>query len=329
MAVRFIMHPVGIRSTPISLGTSLSARLRQYPGRLTGDYTRDLFLVYPPSNEVITKNREMQYHYELCRNFFSRDKAEQRVNLNVAYSIPVPATYTDHDSVPEYTLPGHMFVVRPLRHHGGRDYVITPDPHNFVEGEQYISELWPKEREYRVIFAFGKPVVWLRKKPNPGVSADAAWNYGNTVFQTINDTAGSKLAQTDCIAKLLTVPAIQHAHIVAVDVMWKSGKNGQPAEYAVLELNTCPAITIEDNLNTVVAATKAHFGEEEPVRTTTPVAQPPAAQISNPLASSAAPRRQRVVTIRQYSIYIGETLHPISEEDARALLAELRVLFPE
>lgn len=246
--LRHVIRPEGISGTPKALAQELGVQTRKWPGFSgTPDFDTDLFLVYPDAINV--KAADIQA-YGVCRTFFAMDKAHQRQALG-AQGIPIPGTFTHKSHVT--ASPSGKFVVRPMRHSGGENYRVTENMLDFNEGSEYISHLFMKKREYRIIFAFGQPLIYMRKKQNDGVGAELPWGHQNSVFQTISDVPGSLIAQTDCVAKLTALSVIKTAHLVAADILYANGK------YVVLELNTCPGLDIDANRAKVVEAVKAHF----------------------------------------------------------------------
>jgi hypothetical protein len=246
----YVVRPKGILTTPMALAEQLDAHLRYYPNprrvRLY-DYRRDFFMGAVAPEHV----RNAPHGYQEVFNFFSRDKYSQRLALSNA-GIPIPRIPTGSD--PSGEQPARRYVVRPLRHSAGRGYRVTESATDFVAGKEYIAELYPKKREYRVIFAFGNPILTLRKKPNEGVDHEQPWGHSNSFFQTVNDTSTCRLAQTDFYHRLSHNPVIRFAHLVAVDVLWNPT---QPEPYVVLEFNACPGIALENNQQKLVETIRA------------------------------------------------------------------------
>ncbi|HEY6018533.1 MAG TPA: hypothetical protein VIY48_01100 [Candidatus Paceibacterota bacterium] len=192
--------------------------------------------------------------YAETLDFMRKNKYGQRKALEAA-GIPIPATYAHPGEAWGAAFDdGAKFVVRPLRHSGGRDYRVTDSISDFVGGQQYLSELYPKRREYRVIFCFGKPVIWLRKHENEGVSSDEPWGHVNSSFKTIQDVASCKLSATDCVSRLSAYPVVRGAHIIAADILYNR-KHEKP--YVVLELNACPGLTIDNNRAMIAQAIRS------------------------------------------------------------------------
>jgi hypothetical protein len=245
----FVIRPRSILGTPRQLAQDLGWRTRVYPHPRRPDrtysYLRDFMMTAVSPQHL--RNAPPDYTY--VHAFAFANKLSQRRYLSA--NVPAPTAAGNHAEASALT--GDKFVVRPLRHSGGRGYRVTENRLDFTPGEEYISELYRKRREYRVIFVFGKPLVYLRKKPNEGVSDEAPWGYVNSRFQTINDVPGSRLAATDCVSRLSALPVVQFAHIVAADILY----NGSAAPgYSVLELNFAPALDIDGNRAKVVEEIK-------------------------------------------------------------------------
>jgi hypothetical protein len=198
-------------------------------------------------------------------------------SLNPCASLPVPDTYTQRVCVRASQL-GHRddqsrtngspqphegdgtsvvgdgtYVVRPYRHHGGENYRITTDPEDFQEGSEYISRIFEKDREYRIIYVLGTPLVVLKKKVPEGLSNQLHWNFANgSTFVTV-PMAESVLRRTDIFRRLETNPIIQYADIVGVDVLYKN-----TGEYVIVEFNSAPGINIPANLESIATHVRAH-----------------------------------------------------------------------
>lgn len=241
----YVVRPKGIRGTPSDIAQALHTQTRRYPNRqpVRFDYRRDFFMT-PVAPQDVSNAPDT---YSALYNFLTRNKYGQRKILGQYVNVPACAASQSEAAA----LSGDKFVVRPLRHFGGMGYRVTENKLDFAAGSEYISELYPKKREYRVIFVFGKPLIWLRKKPNGGCTSEDPWGHENSFFQTINDVPNSRLCGTDCVARLTSSRLISTAHIVAADILY-NGRLDQ--KYAVLELNVCPSLQIDNNREKVVDA---------------------------------------------------------------------------
>lgn len=236
-----VRHSAAMRS-PILLAEKLGLKTRRFPGKLLDrpSYRQDILFAYPDASQVLETDNETRGKVHLLHNFFHMNKFGQRKYLQ-AQGLPVPWTSSDHNSQP----PVGKFVVRPMRHTRSQDYKVTDNPKDFIPGKEYISSLFPKKREYRILCVFGKPLITLRKKPSEGVTEEEAWGHTNSFFQTVKNIPECMLSTTDVYQRLEACPVIRHGHIIGVDVLWNKGG------YSVLEFNSSPALTIESNLNTV------------------------------------------------------------------------------
>jgi len=243
--VRYVVHPTGITGTPQRLAEALTAQgLRAYPSPELApqslSFAEDVFLIYPPPGYLRGAGAE----YGALYGFFSRNKLGQRRRLAAA-GLPVPATIGRHG---QPIAPSPLgYIVRPLRHAGGRDYRRTDDPGDFVEGEQYLSAVFPKQRELRVICCRGERVVTLEKDPPAAAGPADPWNHeAGARFRTIERAADDPLVQTGLYERLPAVPFLAPAHLLGIDVMLAAD-----ARYAILEVNACPGLAIERNLRAV------------------------------------------------------------------------------
>jgi hypothetical protein len=142
----------------------------------------------------------------------------------------------------------YEYVVRPLRHSQGIGYRITSDPLDFEEGKEYISRLYPKAHEYRVIFVYGTPLITLLKRVPEDIDRDGPWNHAaGSSFVTVTGPTKNRLRHFDVVEKLRAFEVVQTAHLVGADIMLGPDKSG----YAVTELNFCPSITIPSNLERI------------------------------------------------------------------------------
>ena len=139
------------------------------------------------------------------------------------------------------------YIVRPLRHSGGRGYRITSSPTDFEEGREYIQEVYPKNHEYRIIVVRGKPLFTLYKR-HPNLAQDQPWNHANgSSFVTVDNPDNNRLRHTDIYERISNASGLlNNLDLVGIDVMY--AKRG---EYVVTEFNLCPAITLEHNIQKV------------------------------------------------------------------------------
>jgi len=246
MTIRYVVRPPSILTTPRKLKEVLGATRTVNPrttSRIgTLDWVHDLFLYYPRLPNEVSE-------YTVVREFMNKNKQKQQGELR-EYEVKTPWDYAPYNS---------QCVRRPLRHSAGRDFTIVGFnlENNQAPDTHYDTPLFPKKREYRVIFVKGVPLLTLSKvfvdrdtgsllsSPPP---FDIPWNHScGSRFITV-DHNRSYLRHSSTLQDLLNVPVVQHAHIVA-------------HEYAVCELNFCPALTIESNLQTIkdhLCASESH-----------------------------------------------------------------------
>lgn len=252
MTVRFIVRPQSIRTTPRLLARRLNADTRHIDANVRFDTSRDVFLAYPHPGLLsrYTDPTDTARHREIY-SFSAANKAAQRSRLRAA-GVRVPETATT--TIRGAELERGTFIVRPYRHQGGSHYRITDDPTDFIEGQEYIQRVFPKDREYRVIFSFGEPIILMLKRRPEGASQEEAWNHNQGAhFVTVTKEKNDRLKSTDFYDSLAEVPIIKHGHIIAADVMW-SDQEG----YSVCELNTCPGLTIPSNLERIANHVEGH-----------------------------------------------------------------------
>jgi hypothetical protein len=237
---RYLLKSKQFRTTPIYLKRTLSIRkLVSVGGRFYPDldWNKDLFLAYPKPNQYSGQLQNLPNSYDTISNFYTANKKLQRSILN-SYNIKTPESYATN---------ARHFVVRPLRHYGGTNFRVTNNSEDYNPQYEYISPLFPKKREYRVIFVFGTPILILRKKPGDNATVDTPWNHTNgSFFQTISSLSECRLqTQTSFFSDISDCPLVQDTHIIAADVLTNS------SDYAVCELNFSPAITLPNNLQRI------------------------------------------------------------------------------
>jgi hypothetical protein len=249
MPPRYIIRPKSIRKTPTLLKTALGAlRTVRYPSSFPQSYAwgTDFFLVYPHPSKVLGADDAYRKIYE----FSSSDKRVQRSILHeLGFNTP-------HNPDRDGSEVGIQYIVRPLRHSGGRGYRLTENREDYDEGTEYIQEVFRKDFEYRIISSFGVPIITLRKTNRAEIPPELPWNHDNgTFFQTISDPFQTcRLRHTNIYDVIRSSDLLRSIHLAGIDVMFK-----QPNEYAVCEVNLCPAMTIEENLRKVADHVRSYF----------------------------------------------------------------------
>lgn len=259
---RWIVRPPAILTTPNILKELLEAdRTKKYSYqhldryRKKFSYEKDLLLVYPhPSVVVEGKTQE----YLRLYSFFSGDKPSQRSVLEQCGVPTIPFRTRKDRSLEEQLFTDEpQYIVRPLRHSGGKDYKITVGPEDFIEGKEYISVFFPKKREYRVVFYRGFPIITLRKRVPSSLNNLQPWNHANgSTFITVSQDENNHLLKTDFYEKLKDVFFVKDSHLIGVDVLLDKDNN-----YVVVEVNCCPALTIESNLDLLKKTHQQQFCE--------------------------------------------------------------------
>lgn len=246
MNPRFIIRHPHILSTPrvVAQGLGIRTRVPRFGREVRWD--TNFFMGYPNPEWVRGDIRE----YSELWHFFKGTKWHQRQDM-ARHGLPVPRDATLPRMDAGVALPWKA-IVRPHRHQGGADYHIT-ERYDFNPATHYATYIFPKTHEYRIIYVFGEPIIFLRKKPHEGVTHEQAWNHGNSTFSTIphGDWGRSNLSvHTRCLEQLREFPVIRNADYVGADILY----NRETHEYVICELNSCPAIQIEENLGAVVRA---------------------------------------------------------------------------
>lgn len=197
--------------------------------------------------------------YRVARRFATADKPSQRALLshgNPSHeeprcSLPTPPTATDHTTAAalasrasDLRFPSRKYIVRPLRHTQGIGWRITEDPCDFIEGQEYIQAVYPKNHEYRVICVRGVPIITLLKRVPPDLPRSQPWNHAHgSTFVTVTNPDLDRLRNTSLYGILRQHSILQALDLAGIDIMYR-----REGEYAVTEVNLCPAITLPDNL---------------------------------------------------------------------------------
>ena len=194
--------------------------------------------------------------YRVARQFATANKPAQRALLESPSggSFPVPPTATTREGAQslrgisrDLQFPSTKFIVRPLRHTMGQGWRLTEDPTDFIEGQEYIQAVYPKNHEYRVIAVRGVPIITLLKRVPEDLPRSQPWNHANgSSFVTVNDPDSNRLRYCDILDRIQSSPLMQSIDLAGIDIMYR-----REGEYAVTEVNLCPALTIEDNIQKV------------------------------------------------------------------------------
>lgn len=217
----------------------------------------DIFLQYPPSIYV----EEADDSYQAIRTFYASNKAKQRVMLH-EYGFSVPETISSSGGTPPMQFGGNdAFVVRPLRHTQGRGYRLSENPEQYDPQSEYLSRIFPKAWEYRVLISKGVPLVTLIKQHVSAtpenrfpVSNTLPWNRrAGFRFVTVRNQENNRLRWTNLFDVIETIPMLKKVALVALDVMVgdRRALGLRRTPYAVSELNFAPLITLPANLEKV------------------------------------------------------------------------------
>lgn len=245
--IRYVVRPSGILSTPTRLKDALSAHsVVKYSDNKRFKPLVDFFLAYPPEGRI---EPAPGLEYSTLRHFFLSNKYEQRRAIHAAgLSVPETIGINLEATVPEplqTSISREAFVIRPMRHMGGNGWRLDTE---YDPRQEYASRLFPKEREYRVIYCRGKHVVTLSKRVPTGLGTDRPWNHTlGCRFNSLNDERTTKLYRnTDFYTHADCSTVVRNADLVAVDVMMSADNR-----YAVCEFNFAPSISIQRTLDKI------------------------------------------------------------------------------
>lgn len=230
-----IVRPEGIASSPNALGKQMGVEV--ITRHDTPVWGRDFFMFYPKMREVVGADEG----YGALRAFFMEDKHHQRGILS-QYCDKVLQGVATYRLARDLRKLAPEFIVRPMHHEKGEGYRFTDDALDFDEGNEYITPVFPKTHEYRVVLVYGK-VAFIQRKEGGELGPRDCWS--NVPFTLIRDHARLHLLHTDAIEKLQAIPVLSAAHIVGVDVLYDRASK----DYRVCEVNTCPTLLAPD-LNT-------------------------------------------------------------------------------
>lgn len=186
-----------------------------------------------PSNIVINKAASIAA---------SSNKPNAR-NTFAANDVVIPATSNTSQGIAN--LPDGSYVIRPIAHYGGNNFIVADDKREAVaefnrmarrHGGAYCSLLIKKTNEYRVHVAHGK-VLGIQEKPLP--------ENGHRANMSIVGIPWTVLRQDAWSAKMcrMAINAVKSVGLDfgAVDII----KGPAKSEFYVLEINTSPQIASE------------------------------------------------------------------------------------
>jgi hypothetical protein len=212
---------------------------RRRPRRGYLDWNQDLFLSFPADPRIAIRNMPGMYANML--GFFRANKFGQWKRLDQYFDTP--------------QLGDPPFVVRPLRHSGGRDFEVVDElPAPERAATHYWRSLWKRNREYRLIYCHGKLVLTLLKRVNEGTPQNVAWNHGVSRFVTVTDPANDRMKNTTFFEDVQPFLRDHPFHFIAFDILYRKGT------YAVVEVNFSPGITIPENQTKISNALRRSEG---------------------------------------------------------------------
>ncbi len=246
MATRFIVRPSGITLTPNALKTALAAQeviTATKPG-IEYDPDQDFFFAYPDSSRLKRGAYQGQLaSYHQLTSFFCSSKLAQRRKMHEA-GISVPRTLGIHFTE---LCSDKSYVWRPSSHRAGEGFTIVSTDTSCPAGG-YLSELFQRTHEYRVIYVLGKRLCTLMKTIPATLTQEQPWTFeAGCTFQDIGDTwTTHRLHSRGCYTALDAFYVAQLAHICAFDVMVNA------TSYAVSECNFAPSLKLPGRIQKVV-----------------------------------------------------------------------------
>lgn len=244
MSITRIIRPPSILSTPKRLADAISSlqsihcQILRYPNRYNP--ISDLRLFYSETRNIPDSDRSVY-------SFFMGNKAYQRKKIQ-AEGLPTVPCATTQEEYEQLESPTEQYLFRPLRHRGGSGYTIssrtgTPFP-DF--SRQYVQPVLQKKREFRIIYAFGQPILYLRKSIPDGFSPLQPWNHlQGSSFITINNF-DNFFPGISFVQRLRDSELLSKIDLVGIDVIQDYNNNSY-----ILEFNSCPSLSIEENVNKV------------------------------------------------------------------------------
>lgn len=252
MAIRYIVRPSGILTTPNALKEALGAAqvVKASFSRERLSLAKDFFFAYPDPAVMAWGGIEGQKaSYHRLYGFFCNNKYYQRAAMHNA-GLKVPVTLGINATAPD--LATSRNVIRPYRHMAGQGFeVVTGVPNQSRPG--YISQVFNRTHEYRVIYVFGERVATLLKRVPSALTQEQPWTHGNGVtFSHLSaPVANHRLTSRGFYSAAEAFFVTQQAHICAYDVMVSEDS------YAVSELNFCPSLKVDDRIAKVAARIRA------------------------------------------------------------------------
>jgi hypothetical protein len=222
-------------------------------------WERDFFLAYPPP-AIIEEFRDNEHHpafnsYLNARLFFTASKPRQREIL-AGHGFPIPFTIRGMGELLGAPNGSHTFIARPLRHSQGAGFRVLTHEQAHTTGQwdptrEYLQTLFDKTNEYRIVIVRGEPLITLLKKIPEDTPVDAPWNHAHGAsFVTVHNWDNNRLRHTDVYDRIRAArPFFESIDIGGLDVLF----NKHDHSYVVCELNLCPSLSIQNNLERVAS----------------------------------------------------------------------------
>lgn len=170
------------------------------------------------------------------------------------YNIPIPKTLGINLDNSELN-PNKQYIHRPYRHRSGHHFRVI----NHLDIAQietgYISEVFPKQWEYRLIYIKGELALTLLKRAPKHLQPHDPWNHTNgAYFVTVQNPSNNRMRHTNALQILEQTPITQYAHLIAYDILLSHDYN-----WVVTEANFCPSLTIDNNLAHIGCKIRENF----------------------------------------------------------------------
>jgi hypothetical protein len=214
-------------------------------------WEQDFFLAYPPIERIKEFNNaggtqsqssELTNGYIHLRRFYAANKRDQRQSLS-DLGFPVPGSLVETYGI-----------IRPLRHSCGHGFRIISSleaqtPGSWDPNTEYIQEFYPKTHEYRILIVRGEPLITLLKRVPEDTPVAAPWNHAHGAsFVTVNNWENNRLRHTNIYDLIHSNSGFfKYVNLGGLDVMYRADESS----YRVCELNLCPSLSIQSNLEKV------------------------------------------------------------------------------
>ena len=256
MSLRYIVHGPHITWTPTNLASRLEVSTKTWPradnwGKF--EYGQDFFMSYPDIKRVNTHTARKRGEYEQLNRFWRKPKINQREYLH-RHNIPIPATFGINWNANLPSTP-NRYICREAQHQRGEGYRITSDPSDIRMGE-YMSRVFPKDSEWRILYVLGKPLFAIRKYLADDVQLNTwePWTDSNRCYwMTVHQARNNRLLNTDVYDRLAALPIIKLSHIIGVDIMLAENT------YVITEFNATPTLKVSNHLDMVAQYVRNNF----------------------------------------------------------------------